>query len=175
MAIEIFPGSRHTIESNHAVKINATVNSFGGIYEQRIVHDIPVTRQDGTLRNQKHTGRHELFIRAERLKFESFPVPGNANLNNSIEKIWQFFHDKIFYDSVADAAVWNSFYVYDKVENDDLSTWTGDTPSSGTNSRGQAVTEASGRYKVRLSTPEFSRDLLEGCFFGMGIPVLEVA
>ena len=42
-----------------------------------------------------------------------------------------------------------SFYFYLPSENDVIATWTGEVSSSGTDSRGQAVTNSTGRYLVK--------------------------
>jgi hypothetical protein len=61
------------------------------------------------------------------------------------------------------------------MENDDISTWKGSDADSGTNSRGEAVTNVTGRYFVRWAEPVMSVQQFYQCFFEIGLDLIEVA
>jgi len=174
MAIPIFPISDMFFPLITDLEIDGLINSFGDAYEQRLTTGLPRgPRSDGEGAQSTYIGVNIFTITIDNLQYVTQPVSGNANLDNSVRKIWEFYKDR-FYDAANNVPQWEAFYVYNLDENDDLSTWFGDTSKSGTNSRGEAVTEATGRYLVRFEQ-QLSRSRFVACLFQVGITLREVA
>lgn len=174
MPVPIFPISDHFIPLKHGLTIDVVINKFGDAYEQRIVKSIPRgPRSDGEGDQSTYPGVNNFSIVFNHLLFRSQPVTGNANLDNSVEALWAFYKAR-FYDSSTQQIKYEAFYVYNLDENDDLTTWTGDTPSSGTNSRGESVDNDTGKYLVRFP-PNLSKGRFAWCLWRSSLELPEVA
>ena len=157
---------------DHVLEVDGIINNFGDGYEQRLNTGLPRSRADGEGGVTSYIGVNVFTVNVPRLQWLTNPVSGNANLDNSTKVLWKFFKDR-FYDVTNNVPQWESFYWYNPIENDDTDTWTGDTTSSGTNSRGEAVTEKTGRYLVRF-TQRMSRTQFVYCLFRFGLELREV-
>lgn len=173
MAIDIWPISAMAFPISQTIEIEGIINSYGDGQEQRVNTGLPRVRADGQGGVTNHIGLKSFSVKISRLQYLTNPVAGNSNLDNSVKELWNFFI-KQFYDSVTNQPKWDSFYWYNPVENDDFSTWTGDSVSAGTNSRGEAVTEKTGRYRVRFASQSLTFDQLRYCIFDLGIDLVEV-
>ena len=174
MAVPIFPISDWYFPLQIDLEVDGIINSFGDGYEQRIVTGLPRgPRSDGEGNQATFIGINIFSVVLDRLQYVTQPVSGNANLDNSIRKLWKFYKDR-FYDATNNVPQWEAFYVYSLDENDDLSTFTGDTTSSGTNSRGESVDEKTGRYLVRFEQ-QLSRTRFINCLFNANLVLREVA
>jgi hypothetical protein len=154
MAYDVFPVSDIVYPWDEETEVGAVVHSFGDIYEQ--------PREDGVGNQKTFIGRRRFFASVHQLPFRTDPYPGNANLDNSVEAVWDFFIDQ-FYSTDTGLIKWNPFYLYDPMINSDRSTWTGDSTSNGTNDRSEAVTNETGRYLVRLAEPRYSKSYIKRC------------
>lgn len=173
MAVSIFPISNMYFPLITDFEIDGLINSFGDAYEQRIVTGLPRgPRADGEGAQSTYIGVNIFTIQLDNLQYVTQPVTGNVNLDNSVRKLWEFYKDR-FYDAANNVPQWEAFYVYNLDENDDLSTWFGDTTKAGTNSRGEAVTEATGRYLVRFEQ-RLSRSRFVSCLFRGDLTLREV-
>lgn len=174
MAIPIFPVSALSLPLTSDIEIDAIVKSFGSGFEQRLVLGLPRgPRADGEGSLTTYIGVNVFEIGLPQLLFQTQPVAGNANLDNSVRAIWDFYKAR-FYDAVLNVPQWEAFYWYNPDENDDITTWTGDTPSTGNNSRGEAVTQAIGRYLV-VFEQGLSRVRFVQCVFRFRLTLREVA
>lgn len=174
MAVPIFPISNHYFPLRSDLTIDALVNSFGDGYEQRIVTGLPRgPRADGEGGQSTYIGVNEFTIVLKNVQYVTQPHATNANIDDSVRKLWSFFKAR-FYDAANRKPQWEAFYVYNLDENDDLTTWKGDTPAAGTNSRGEAVSEKTGRYLVRFDS-KLSRSRFVRCLFNFSIVLKEVA
>lgn len=171
----IFPISAIAVPLNQDWTVEAHIHGFGSGQEQRIVTEIPWgSRADGVGGSKTFVGTRRFSLISPRLLFRTQPVAGNANLDNSVEKIINFWRD-LFYNSTTGKVQFQAFYWYNPNENDDTDTWTGDSVTSGTNSRGEAVTNVTGRYLVRLAEPKLSLSFFVRCLNQLGLEVVEVA
>lgn len=174
MAIAIFPISAAGLPLQSDLEIDGIINSFGSGFEQRLVTGLPRgPRADGEGSLTTYIGVNIFAVGLPQLLFQTQPVAGNANLDNSVRKLWDFYKAR-FYDATLNIPQWEAFYWYNPDENDDLTTWTGDSSSSGTNSRGEAVSEAIGRYLVRFEQG-LSRVRFVQCVFRFDLILKEVA
>lgn len=171
----IWPVTVKTIPLGMTLKVNAYVNKFGGLSEQRIVNDLPYQRaSDGTGRyNQTFVGQFNFSVRYEQVFWSRSARSENALLQDDLITAWRFFLD-LHYDTSGSNVQWLPFYWYNKGENDDLSTWTGSDASSGTNSRGEGVDQYSGRYLVRFVNSVMSIEQFKSCLFRFGLELVEV-
>jgi hypothetical protein len=168
-----WPINEYQVENSHALDVDAHVNKLGGAQEQRINNGLAWgPRADGELGQTTYVGRNSFIVTIDRLRFPSSPFVGNANLDNSLKKLWSFYKACFYSGS---NVVWKCFWFYNPVENDDFTTWTGDVPSTGTNSRGEAVTQATGRYMCRFVEPHLDRRQIKFCLYATGLEVIEVA
>jgi len=174
MAIPIFPVAAAGLPLTSDLEIDGIINSFGDGFEQRIVTGLPRgPRSDGEGGQSTYIGVNIFEVGLPQLLYPTQPVSGNANLDNSVRALWEFYKDR-FYDATNNVPQWEAFYWYNPDENDDLSTWFGDTTKAGTNSRGEAVTEATGRYLVRFDQ-RLSRIRFVQCVFRFNLTLREVA
>lgn len=173
MAPPIWPITLMAFPMDHQLLVDGVINSFGDGFEQRIVTGLPRLRADGEGGVSTYIGRNVFTVGVPRLQWLTNPIPGNANLDNSTKVLWNFYKDR-FYNPSTNVPQWEAFYWYNPVENDDFSTWTGDTPNTGTNGRGEAVSEATGRYLVRFQTG-LTRTQFIYCLFRFEIELEEVA
>ena len=169
----IFPVTTVVVPATHELSVDAFVHSFGSGQEQRIVNDLARTRADGMGGVTKYVGTNRFTIKYPKVAWNRSARTENALLEDDFKKAWEFFQDS-FYDSVGDEISWQPFYWYNKAENDDLSTWTGSDASSGTNSRGESVSNTTGRYLVRWAEPIMSVQQFQQCFFEFGLDIVEV-
>ena len=175
MAIKIFPVGAMVFPLDNMLTIKSTVNPFGGLREQRIVNDLPEgPREDGTGSQRTFIGRNSWVVSIPHIEFRGDPFPGNSNLEDSVETLWQFFQD-LFYDSANKIIGYPAFYFYDAIVNDDKDTWKGDTSANGTNSRGEAVTNVTGRYLGRFKESAMSRSAFVRCLTSFSLELIEVA
>lgn len=175
MAIPIFPveAIRRPLESQF--EIQTVINSFGYPYEQRIVTSLPYgPRESGWGTQRTYIGRSRFAVGIQHMRMRSQLVPGNANLNNGFEKLWEFYQDR-FYNQTTRQIKYEAFYWYDPLVNDQKTTWTGDTSSNGFNSRMEAVTNVTGRYLVRFAESNLSRSCFRSCLVDMRLEFVEVA
>ncbi len=174
MAIPIFPVAAAGLPLDSALEVDGVINNFGDGFEQRIVTGLPRgPRSDGEGGQTTYIGVNVFSVGLPQLLFPTQPVVGNANLDNSVRALWGFYKDR-FYDAVNNVPQWEAFYWYNPDENDDLLTWFGDVTKAGTNSRGEAVTEATGRYLVRFDQG-LSRQRFVQCVFKFNLVLREVA
>ena len=174
MAIPIFPISAAGLPLDSTLEIDGIINSFGDAYEQRLVTGLPRgPRADGEGDQSTYIGVNIFSVGLPQLLFQSQPVVGNANLDNSVRELWEFYKNR-FYDAAANVPQWEAFYWYNPDENDDILTWFGDTVKAGTNSRGEAVTHETGRYLVRFDQG-LSRSRFVQCVFKFDLILREVA
>ncbi len=177
MAIAIFPLHHIRVELIRDFEIpGAIINSFGRPYEQRIITSLPRgPRADGEGTLSTFVGESTFRLQFSDILYPSTPFgAGNTNLDNSIRALWSFFKD-LFYDATANVVKWDPFYIYDPAENDDKTTWKGDTVANGTNSRSEAVTNQTGRYLVRTELAFLSISQVRSCFFNSSFVFVEVA
>jgi len=176
----IWPTSIPLVPLDHGIRIGGVVNSFGGIYEQRIINELPITRSPGVYYSGSpagvaHVGRHELSFRFDKLVYSRSNRTDNSLLNDGFAAAWKFYLS-LFYNSSTQRVGWSPFYLYNKGENDALATWTGsDAAGPANNSRGESCTNATGRYLVRLKEPYYSYKQLSMCLYELGLDVVEVA
>ena len=174
MPIPIFPISNMFFPLITDLEIDGIINSFGDAFEQRIITGLPRgPRADGEGDQSTFIGVNIFTININNLQYITQPVTGNANLDNSVRELWKFYKDR-FYDAANNVPQWEAFYVYNLDENDNLLIWTGDSSSSGNNSRGEAVTEKTGRYLVRFEQ-QLSRSRFVSCLFRTNLTLREVA
>ena len=174
MAIPIFPVAAAGLPLTSDLEIDGIINSFGSGYEQRIVTGLPRgPRADGEGNLTTYIGVNIFNVGLPQLLFQSQPVVGNSNLDNSVRLLWDFYKAR-FYNAATNVPQWEAFYWYNPDENDDITTWFGDTTKAGTNSRGEAVSEATGRYLVRFELG-LSRIRFVQCVFRFNLTLREVA
>ena len=162
---------------DNMLTIKSTVNPFGGLREQRIVNDLPEgPREDGTGSQRTFIGRNSWVVSIPHLEFRGDPFPGNSNLEDSVETLWQFFQD-LFYNSTSKIIKYEAFYFYDAIINDNKLTWKGDTVVSNgyLNTRGEAVTNVTGRYLGRFKESSMSRSAFVRCLTSFSLELIEVA
>lgn len=171
----IWPIPAIYIPFSTSLHVDAFINNFGDGFEQRIVNALPRgPRADGEGILNTFVGRFSFSPKLSNLRFPlQGAEDGNTNLDSSVRKLWKFYRER-FYDSVTDTIKWESFYFYNLDENDKLSTWTGDTASSGTNGRGEAVTEKTGRYLTRFGSPDLTRERFVQHLFQITLELIEV-
>ena len=171
----IWPISKLYFPLAHILDVNATVNRFGSGYEQRIVTDYPRgPRADGEGGQSRYVGQNRFGIEFTNLLYENSPHPINADIDNSFKKLWNFYKST-FYNQITGEIFWQSFFFYNPTENDDVSTWTGETASAGRNSQGLAVTNITGRYTVRFEDAGLSLSRFRRCLFNGRLTLIEVA
>ena len=171
----IWPISNLYFPLVHSLNVGALVNSFGSGFEQRIITDYPRgPRSDGEGGQSKYLGQNTFSIRMRNLNYENSPEAVNANIDNSFKKLWSFYKS-CFYDPMTGAIFWKPFFVYNPTENDDISTWTGDTVSAGRNSQGVIVHNFTGRYLVRFDAPTLSLTRFRACLYNGSLLLVEVA
>jgi hypothetical protein len=98
-------------------------------------------------------------------------------LEDSVEAAWTFFIELFYDDSIATPVIgYPAFYYYDPLINDNKLTWKGDT-ASGTlqNSRGEDVTNVTGRYLVRFVESKFRKSHFIRCLTSFSLELIEVA
>ncbi len=174
MAIPIFPVAAAGLPLTSELEVDGLINSFGDGFEQRLVTGLPRgPRADGEGSLTTYIGVNIFTVGLPQLQFQSQPVSGNANLDNSVRLLWDFYKAR-FYNAATNVPQWEAFYWYNPDENDDLSTWFGDTTKAGTNSRGEAVSEKTGRYLVRFEQG-LSRERFVQCVFRFNLSLREVA
>ncbi len=174
MAIPIWPIEFLVFPFTSDLEVDGLINSFGDGYEQRLVTGLPRgPRADGEGDQSTYIGVNIFNVGYNKLQFATQPVTGNANLDNSMRKLWEFYKDR-FYNTSTGVPQWEAFYFYNADENDDVTTWFGDTSKAGTNSRGEAVSEATGRYLVRFEK-RLSRTRFIWCLFRGELLLREVA
>ena len=174
----IWPVTVKTIPLGITLSVNAHVNKFGGLSEQRIVNDLPYQRaSDGTGRyNQTFVGRFNFSVKYEQVFWDRPTRSENALLEDDLITAWRFFLD-LHYDTTASNVQWLPFYWYNKGENDNLITWLGsDAPPSPPyyNTRGETVTNYTGRYLVRFVQSAMSVQQFRSCLFKFGLELIEV-
>ena len=85
MAVPIFPVSAAGLPLDSDLEIDGLVNSFGDAFEQRIVTGLPRgPRADGEGNLSTYIGVNIFSVGIPHLLFQTQPVGGNANLDNSI-------------------------------------------------------------------------------------------
>jgi hypothetical protein len=174
MSVAIFPVSAIRRPLDTTFGFEGVVHSYGKPYEQRIITSLPYgPREDGTGSQGTYPGGHTFRIGHPHLHFRTQPVAGNANLDNSVDALWDFYLARI-YDSTNQKLQWEAFYWYDPAINDDTDTWFGDTVKAGTNSRGEAVTNETGRYLVRFGQ-EISKSDVMYLMWAFSLELIEVA
>ncbi len=160
--MKVFPMTAYAYPLTHELRVDAIVNSFGDGQEQRIITSLPRQRADGIGGVNTYIGVNVFKVGIPHALMRG---------TNSVEQLWDFYL-KTFYEN--GVIKYESFYWYNPQENDATSTWTGDTPSSGTNSRGEAVTNQTGRYKVRFAQPNLSKSLFMRCVTSFDLEFVEV-
>ncbi len=177
MAVKIFPVAAFGFPEDVEIDIKTTVNPLGGLREQRIVNDIPAgPRESGVGTQRTFIGRGTFSVGIPRVEFRGDPFPGNANLENSVEAAWIFFIELFYDDSIATPVIgYPAFYYYDPLINDDKDTWKGDTVANGTNTRGEAVSNVTGRYLVRFVESKFKKSHFIRCLTSFSLELIEVA
>lgn len=171
---KIWPISSLYFPLVHDLGVSGVVNSFGSGYEQRIITDIPRgPRADGEGDQTTYVGQNIFRIDIRNLQYNSMPHATNAAIDNSFSKLWNFYKS-CFYDPATGQIFWQPFYIYNPTENDNVATWTGDVASAGVNSQNKAVTNLTGRYLVRFSSPNLSMTRFRQCLFRGGLTVVEV-
>lgn len=110
-----------------------TVIPLGPGHEVIVSRDVAHTRATGYGSSAAYTGRNIFRCRFGRL---------NYNGTTEFKPVLTFIQAR-----KADGA---AFYFYNVLENCVPATWTGDASSSGTDPAGNAVTNATGRYLVRI-------------------------
>lgn len=174
MAVTVFPISNQYFPLRSDLEIDGIINSFGDAYEQRINTGVPRgPRADGEGALTTYIGVNTFVIVMRNTRYITQPHATNANIDNSVRKLWDFYKAR-FYNATTDVPQWESFYVYNLDENDDLTTWTGDTSASGTNSRSEVVTHETGRYLVRFEN-KLSRERFVRSLYNFQITLREVA
>ena len=174
MAIPIWPIEFMIFPLDSTLEIDGLINEFGDAYEQRFVTGLPRgPRSDGEGAQSTYISVNIFSVGINKIQYASQPVSGNANLDNSIRKLWEFYKDR-FYNASTNVPQWEAFYWYNPDENDNTDTWFGDTSKSGINSRGEAVTEATGRYLVRFEQV-LTRSRFIRCLFKSNLVLREVA
>ena len=173
MVVDVWPISYMAFPIAQSISVEGIVNSYGDGQEQRINTGLPRTRADGQGGVSRYVGVRQFTVKVSRLQYLSNPVSSNRQLNNSAKELWKFFLEQ-FYDARNERPVWKSFYWYNPVENDQVSTWTGDTSSNGRNSRNEVVRNTTGRYRVRFASQELTLNQLNYCIFDIGLDLLEV-
>ena len=123
--------------SVHRSVDRVTVSTGLGHYFSRIATP-SILQSDGT-QGQSQIAAHHHF----QVTYQARLFRGGTN---SIDELIDFLQARIDADD-------ESFYFYLPTENDDTSTWTGDVSASGTDSRGEAVTNLVGRYLVKSFRP----------------------
>ena len=172
MAVAIWPISAMAFPIDQSIAVDTIVNSFGDGYEQRINTSVPRSRANNQGGVTTHVGVKSFKVRVSRLQWLTNPVSGNSNLDNSGKKLWEFYLAR-FYNSTTNKPQYESFYWYNPIENDQTDTWTGDSSSSGSNSRSEAVTNTTGRYLVKFP-PSLSFTQVKYCIFDIGLDLQEV-
>ena len=175
MATPIWPISNLYFPLEHELHVGSVVNSFGSGYEQRIVTDFPRgPRSDGEGGQSTYVGQNSFRLRVRNLNYDNVPEAKNPSIDNSFKKLWSFYKS-CFYDPVTRQIFWKSFYVYNPTENDDISTWTGEIARAGVDSQGVAVTNITGRYRVRFSDSSLSLTRFRACLYNGTLTLIEVA
>ena len=174
MALEVWPISDLYYPLAHRLSVDTVVNPFGGGYEQRIVTDIARgPRADGEGVTSIYVGRNHFTVTINNLRYNSLVHATNNRIDNSFKKLWAFYKST-FYDATTGAIRWEPFYIYNPIENDNISTWTGETLSNGVDSQGNAVTNLTGRYLVRFEQSSISMSRFIRCLFSGSIELIEV-
>ncbi len=104
-------------------------------YERGVIRGPANSRADGTGSVSSYRGRNVFQITVKDV------LPFGA---------MDYFSEILDFLQARKDAGNEAFYWYNALENDCMATWTGDTASSGTNGAGVAVTNETGRYKVRF-------------------------
>lgn len=119
------------------IKFDETVIELGAGHFRTAMRGLAHTQPDGVGGVGNHVGVREftIFIEASYAEAQQWIIFLRDRKNANLEP----------------------FYFYWKYENDDQSTWTGDVPSAGTNSQGQAVTNETGRY-LAIQVGDISQD-----------------
>lgn len=158
----------------HVLNIGAKINPFGSGFEQRITTDIPRgPRSDGEGGQSIYVGQNVFRINTRNLKYKGIPYAANVNIENNIRKLWQFYKS-CFYDPNTGRVMWEPFYFYNLTENDNISTWTGDTVNNGVNSVNDPVSNVTGRYLMRFDEPSMSITRFRSCLFSSSLILIEV-
>ena len=175
MPTKIWPVSHIYYPLDHRIDSDAVVNKYGAGFEQRITTDYPRgPRADGEGGVTTYIGTSTFSLNINNMRLSGGRHPTNADIENSIRKLWSFYKS-CFYDPVTGRIGWDAFFFYNPNENDDYTTWTGETPSAGSNSKGEAVTNLTGRYLVRFMEPNMSISRFKTCFFNSSMELVEVA
>jgi len=174
----VFPIQAIRTPLDHEYQIKAVINTFGQGQEQRILPgglDTSLSRDDGTGTLAVFPVWRTWSISIRNIVFRSDPFSGNALLDDSLEKLLEFYHN-LFYDSTNNKVRFLSFYWYDPGINDDRSTWLGSDSASGTNSLGETVYNTTGRFTVRFADGMISFSRMQRCLTSVdGLQVIEVA
>ncbi len=102
----------------------------GGGHHYSVITEPAYTQSDGQQGSATFRGHHTM----------RFPY-ASREIRTVIDGMIAFLQARIDEGDTA-------FYAYNTTENDDTTTWTGETSNSGTDSRGQAVDNTKGRYLV---------------------------
>lgn len=164
----IWPISDLYYPFDHSLHVDGIVNSFGSGFEQRIITDIPRgPRADGEGGFSTYVGRNTFQLTIKNMRLVDMSHPTNAHINNSVRALWKFYKST-FYDKTTGQVFWQSFFFYNPVENNDISTWTGSVGSAGMNSRNEPVTNVTGRYLVRFAEITLNFSQFKSCLFNVG-------
>lgn len=115
--------------------VDRVVASTGGGHYYSRISEPAYTQSDGQQGSATYRGHHTM----------RFPYAAR-DIRNDIDGMIAFLQARIDEGDT-------SFYAYNTAENDDTTTWTGDTVNNGTDSRGQAVSNTTGRYLMKNFTP----------------------
>lgn len=164
MATKVFPITAYAYPLDHTLRVDSIVNTFGDGQEQRIITALPRSRANGFGSISTYAGINTFTVTIPH-------IPYRGSLRDSVEVLWNFYQSCFYENGVVK---YDSFYWYNPQENDNTATWTGDTPSSGTNSRGENVTNATGRYRVRFADSTLTKSLFMRCTTSVGLELVEV-
>lgn len=129
----IFPISSIVYPLKQTLHVDAVKNNFGAGYGQRIVTDFAKSRADGAGNVRSYVGSNKFQFTTGHLPLTASNHPSNANIQNSLTKLLQFFQDRM--------VKWESFYFYNPKENLVVANWDG--------------TNTTGRYLVTFTDPDF--------------------